>query len=162
MRSHTELIINSRFIVHPSPLISFFKSAFPLTSSLAQIYFGLFLSLNQRPFILQTGSSSLRNRMGDFASTSCSSLCCSCGQGCHHIEEKKDEYRSLEPCCSGSLSLSQHCSRLHENSPFCYVVRLTWYHLSNPILCIFLSLGTSSEQLGHGEDHHRPDSQPTV
>ena len=79
MRSHTELIINSRFIVHPNPLISFFKAAFPHTSSLAQIYFGLFLSLNQHPFILQAGSSSLRSRMGDFASTSCSSLCCFCG-----------------------------------------------------------------------------------
>ena len=98
--------INSRFIVCPSPLISFFKVAFPLSSSLAQIYFGLFLSLNQHHFILQAGSSSLRSRMGDFASTSCSSVCCSCGRGCHHIEEMKDERRSLEPCCSGSLSLS--------------------------------------------------------
>ena len=100
--------INNRIqiIVCPSPLISFFKVTFPLSSSLAEIYFGLFLSLNQRFFILQAGSSSLRSRMGDFASTSCSSVCCSCGQGCHHIEEMKDERRSLEPCCSGSLSLS--------------------------------------------------------
>lgn len=74
MRSHTELIINSRLIVCPSPLISFFKVAFPFSSSLAQIYFGLLLSLNQHPFILQVGSSLLRSRMGDFASTSCSSV----------------------------------------------------------------------------------------
>ena len=116
MRSHTELIIDSRFIVCPSPLISFFKVAFPLSSSLAQIYFGLLLSLNQHSFILQAGSSSLRSRMGDFASTSCSSVCCSCGRVCCHTEETKDEYRSLELCCLGSPSLSQDCSRPHENT----------------------------------------------
>ena len=91
--------------------------------------------------------------MEGFASVSCSSLCCPCGQGCCHIKSSKDGHGSLEPCFqASSCSLVLTPRKIPGKcTPFCYVLRLTWYHGRNPILCIFLSfqsLRLSSSVMG--------------
>ena len=86
----------------------------------------------------------------DFASTSCSSLCCPCWRGCQHTKLKAEE-ESLKPHFQLSSCLCWHHSRPQERMLHFVMSKMTWYHLRNPDLCLPLSFQTlrlSSSAMG--------------